>query len=163
MFRELRRKSQLLSKEETIEILKSNTSGTLACFGDDGYPYAVPLSYVYSNNKIYFHCALEGHKIDAIKKNEKVSFSVIHQDKILPEKFTTCYKSVILFGKAHIIDNPQKIHSSIYELSKKYSNCSDTEIQKEIEKFANKFYMVEITIEHMTGKEAIELAKKRKS
>lgn len=161
MFRELRRKNQLLSKEDTIEILKNNSSGTLACFGDDGYPYSVPLSYVYTNGKIYFHCALEGHKIDAIKRNEKVSFSIIHQDDVLPEKYTTCYKSVIVFGKARILENAQEINFSIKELGRKY-NCDDEEgIQKEIDTFANKFLMVEISIDHMTGKEAIELTKQR--
>src|SRR5574344_2695673 len=86
MFREMRRKKQQLSIEQVEKILKQNTSGVLAVFGDDGYPYAVPLSYVYTNSKIYFHGAKEGHKLDSIKNNEKVSFCVIDKDEIVPEK-----------------------------------------------------------------------------
>ncbi len=103
MFREMRRKKQLLSEAETIEILKTGTSGVLGVSGDDGYPYTVPLSYVYQDGKLFFHCAQEGHKIDAIGRNDKVSFCVIHQDKIIPEKFTTHYRSAIAFGRARIL------------------------------------------------------------
>ena len=85
MFREMRRKKQLLSEEACIAVLDRGTSGVLAVSGDDGYPYTVPLSYVYCDGKIYFHSAKSGHKIDAIKNSSKVSFCVIDQDKIVPE------------------------------------------------------------------------------
>ena len=84
MFREMRRKSQALSFDECAEILNRGTSGVLALSGDNQYPYAVPLSYVYDNTKIYFHCAQEGHKIDSILRNAKASFCVIDQDQIIP-------------------------------------------------------------------------------
>ena len=74
MFREMRRKKQILTPEKSIEILKKGTSGVLALSGDDGYPYAVPLSYVYENSMLYFHGAKEGHKIDAIRTCDKASF-----------------------------------------------------------------------------------------
>ena len=98
MFRDMRRKKQLLSKDESEEILRRGTSGVLALAGDEGFPYAVPLSYVYEREKIYFHSAVSGHKIDAVSKSKKASFCVIGQDHVLPEKFTTRYKSVIAFG-----------------------------------------------------------------
>ena len=82
MFREMRRKRQALSKEECEEILLRATSGVLAVSGDDGYPYAVPLSYVYEEGKLFFHCAKAGHKLDAIFRNEKASFGVVGQDKV---------------------------------------------------------------------------------
>ena len=85
MFREMRRLKQLLSREIAIDILSRNTSGVLALSGDDDYPYAVPMSYVYADEKIFFHSAKSGHKIDAIRRNEKVSFCVIDQDQIVPE------------------------------------------------------------------------------
>jgi len=77
MFREMRRNKQLLSADDRAAVLDRCTNGVLACVGDDDYPYAVPLSYVYFNDKIYFHSAKDGHKIDAIIKNPKVSFAVI--------------------------------------------------------------------------------------
>ena len=82
MYREMRRKKQMLSDEESISVLQKCTSGVLAVLGDDGYPYAVPLSYVYDEetNKIYFHSAKAGHKIDAVRKMDKVSFCVVVQD-----------------------------------------------------------------------------------
>ena len=89
MFREMRRFKQLLPQETAIEILNRNTSGTLALIGDNDYPYAVPISYVYIDGKLYFHSAKSGHKIDAIIKHEKASFCVIDQDHIVPEKYTT--------------------------------------------------------------------------
>ena len=99
MFRKMRRHKQLLSKEECEKILYKATSGVLALEGDNNYPYTVPISYLYEDNKIYFHSAKSGHKIDSIKKNQKVSFCVIDQDKIVPEEYTTYFRSVIVFGK----------------------------------------------------------------
>ena len=96
-FREMRRKRQQLSKEESIAILEKATAGTLALLGDDDYPYAVPISYVYHEGKLYFHSALAGHKVDAIRKCENASFCVIEQDDVQPKKYTTFFRSVIAF------------------------------------------------------------------
>ncbi|MCI8667705.1 MAG: 5-nitroimidazole antibiotic resistance protein, partial [Dorea sp.] len=109
MFREMRRKKQILSNQENVELLEKETSGVLALLGDDEYPYAVPISYVYNNSKIYFHSAKEGHKIDAIRKCSKASFCVIAQDEIFPEKYTTHFKSVIAFGKIRILEDENEI------------------------------------------------------
>ena len=79
MFRQMRRKKQALSREECEEILQQGTSGVLAVSGDDDYPYAVPMSYVFCENKIYFHCAKSGHKLDAVSRNEKVSKTILFQ------------------------------------------------------------------------------------
>ncbi len=161
MFRELRRKNQLLSEKESIDILTRNTSGTLACAGDNDYPYAVPLSYVYSDGKIYFHCAVEGHKLDAIKRNSKVSFCVIDTDDVLPEKFTTCFKSVIVFGKVVIIEDDNEKRRTLEILARKYSPDDDAGIEKEINGAIGRTCMVKIDIEHMTGKEGIEFTRMR--
>ena len=88
-FRDMRRKRQQLSEEESIAILEKATAGTLALLGDDDYPYAVPISYVYYEGKLYFHSALAGHKVDAIHKCDKASFCVIEQDDVQPKKYTT--------------------------------------------------------------------------
>ncbi len=81
-FREMRRKRQQLAEEESIAILEKATAGTLALLGDNDYPYAVPISYVYHDGKLYFHSALAGHKVDAIRKCDKASFCVIEQDDV---------------------------------------------------------------------------------
>lgn len=158
MFREMRRKRQQLTDTECIEILKRNTSGVLAVSGDSGYPYAVPLSYVYDEHTLYFHCAKSGHKLDAIKDYDKVSFCVVDQDLVVPQKYTTYYRSVIVFGRASIIDQEDEIRSAIEKLAiKYYSDDSKDNRDSFIEKEYKALCMVKIQIEHMTGKEAKEL------
>ena len=95
MFREMRRKRQLLPHEESVAILKKMTNGVLALHGDDGYPYAVPVSYVYADGKIYFHSAPQGHKTDAITRDGKVSFCVVERDEIVPAEFTTYFRKIL--------------------------------------------------------------------
>lgn len=154
MFREMRRKNQALSREECVDVLNRATSGTLAVSGDDGYPYAVPLSFVYNDNKIIFHCAKDGHKIDAIKRSDKVSFCVIDADDVVPEEFTTHFRSVIIFGRARILENDDEIRAAINTLSEKYDSGDYDARKREIDKFFPALCMVEISVEHMTGKEA---------
>ena len=156
MFREMRRKGQQLSTEDCEAILNRGTSGVLAVSGDGDYPYAVPLSYCYDGEKIYFHCAKTGHKLDAIKRNNKVSFCVIDADDIVPERFTTYYKSVVVFGRAHIITDSGDKRRAITALSEKYSP-GEKNTQREIEQSWERFCMLELDIEHMTGKAAREL------
>ncbi len=158
MFREMRRKNQLLTDEECIEILNSSTSGTLALLGDNDYPYSVPISYVYNDGKLYFHSALTGHKIDAINLHSKASFCVIAQDKVVPEKYTTYFRSVIAFGKICVIDNDAEKLRAIEILAEKYSPQLAEGRKKEIEDNFSRMCMIELDIEHMTGKEAKELA-----
>ena len=155
MFREMRRKRQLLPTEESVSILEKMTSGTLALHGDDGYPYAVPVSYVYADGKIYFHTAVKGHKVDAIQTNGKVSFCVVEQDDVKPAEFTTYFRSVIAFGKARILEDGNEKLSSLRLLADKYSH-GEAGMEAEIAKGFNHLLMVEITVEHLTGKESIE-------
>ncbi len=153
MFREMRRKAQQLSERECVEILERESSGVLAVSGDEGYPYAVPLSYVYKSGKIYFHCAKQGHKLDSIKKYDKVSFCVIGQDNVIQSEFRTMYRSVIVFGRARLLEDEREIFDSIMSLSKKYSpDIAEEEHLAEIERFKKALCMVEITPEHITGK-----------
>ncbi|MBQ2725035.1 MAG: pyridoxamine 5'-phosphate oxidase family protein [Clostridia bacterium] len=162
MFREMRRHAQLLPEEETALIMKNASSGVLAVSGDDGYPYAVPLSYVYDGECIYFHCAVTGHKIDAIRQNPKVSFCVIAKDDILPEKFTTQFASVIAFGKAEILTDKDEKIAALRMLAEKYSPGVDG-AEREISGSLDRTGVVKIVVEHMTGKEAIELTRQRKN
>ncbi len=161
MFREMRRKNQLLSEKDSIAVLEKGTSGVLSLLGDGGYPYGVPISYVYADNKIFFHSAKAGHKIDAIKACNKVSFCVIDQDNVVPEKYTTYFRSVIVFGKIRILTDECELRDAIEKLAIKYHPKDDTANRnKEISKGLSHLCMMEMSIEHMTGKEAIEIVKK---
>ena len=162
MFREMRRKRQMLSEDDCKIILREGTSGVLALSGDDGYPYAVPLSYVYDGEKIFFHCAKSGHKLDAIRRNPKASFCVIGQDKVVPEEYTTYYRSVIAFGTVRILEDDREKYDSVQEIALKYAPL-DTEEQRRasIEREWSGLCMLEMTVEHLTGKEARELMEKR--
>ena len=136
MFREMRRKNQLMSLEDSVAVLKRGTSGVLAVSGDDGYPYAVPLSYVYHDSKIFFHSAKNGHKLDAITKECKVSFCVTDKDEVVPEEYTTYFRSVIVFGKARILEN-EAGKNAIKILAAKYSPDEKEEKTREKEKVAH--------------------------
>ena len=162
-FRQMRRKKQQLTEEDCIAVLEKNSSGVLAVLGDGDYPYAVPLSYVYDDGAIYFHCAKSGHKLDAIQKCSKVSFCVVDQDMIVPEEYTTYFRSVIAFGQAKVLEDDKEIREAIEKLAAKYAP-DDTKENRDlfIEKEYSLLCMVKIEIDHMTGKEAIELVKDRK-
>ena len=160
-FRNMRRKRQQLSESESIGILQKATSGTLALLGDNGYPYAVPISYVYHEGKLYFHSALSGHKVDAIRQCDKASFCVIEQDDVQPKKYTTFFRSVIAFGRIHIIEDEEEKLSTARMLGNRYNPNDDESLKKEIESGLSRMLMIRFDIEHLTGKEAIELVKQR--
>lgn len=161
MFREMRRSKQALSAEECVEVLKRGTAGVLAVSGDDDYPYAVPLSYVYHDSKLYFHCAKSGHKLDAIERNDKASFCVIDQDEVVPEEFTTRFRSVVAFGKARVLTDDAEKRAALEILAERYWPGQEQKNRAEIDKSFDRLHMVELAIEHMTGKQARELAKLR--
>ena len=159
-FREMRRKRQLLSEEESIAILQKATAGTLALLGDNDYPYAVPISYVYADGRLYFHSALSGHKVDAIRKCDKASFCVIEQDEVHPEKYTTFFRSVIAFGRIHIIEDETEKLETARMLVNRYNPNQEEALQKELENGLSRMLMIRFGIEHLTGKEAIELVRR---
>lgn len=160
-FRKMRRFRQQLTESDNIAILESSTSGTLALLGDNGYPYAIPISFIYHNYKVYFHSAKTGHKIDAIRNHEKASFCVIAEDDIHPSEFTTYFRSVIAFGKIRIVESDDERLIAATLLGKKYNPCDNSELYEEIEKGLSHMLILRLDIEHMSGKEAIELVRKR--
>lgn len=155
VFREMRRSRQLMSAEDTIAVLNRGSNGVLACLGDEDYPYAVPLNYVYHNGRIYFHSANAGHKMDAMAKHPKVSFTVVDEDTILSERYTSCFRSAILFGKARIVEGDERLEA-FRALVEKYSGNQPEEIKQKVVEKCIKACIVAIDIEHMTGKEAKE-------
>lgn len=161
MFREMRRNQQLLSKEDTAAVMNRGTNGILACIGDENYPYAVPLSYIYDKDRIYFHSAKEGHKVDAILNNPKVSFAVIDEDTIVGEEYTTYFRSVIAFGKARIVEDEERLGAFKAFVEKYSGNLPEAAKQKVVAE-CTRALMIAIDIEHITGKEAIEYVKAKK-
>ena len=160
-FRPMRRICQQLSDVEAVGILERATSGTLALLGDNGYPYAVPISYVYDDGKLYFHSALSGHKVDAIRHCDKASFCAIAQDDVVPEKYTTEYRSVIAFGRIHIIEDEEEKLAAARMLGNRYNPHQDEVLRQEIKKGFAHMLVIRMDIEHLTGKEGIELTKQR--
>ena len=151
MFRELARKKQALSIEEYKEILKQEVRGVLAVNGDDGYPYALPINFYYdeTNNKIYFHSGKHGHKIDAIKSSDKVSFCVYDKGYKREGHWSLNIKSVIIFGRIHVVDD--WTNELMVEFCKRFT--SDMEyINNEIKNFKSNTIVLCLDIEHITGK-----------
>lgn len=157
MFRAMRRSKQQMSEEATNIILQNAASGVLSLLGDDGYPYGVPMSYAYENGKLYFHCALTGHKIDAIRNYEKASFAVVLQDDIVPEKYTTLYRSVIAFGSIRVAeDEAERVHGLALLAGKYNPKGTEEDLQKEVNASPNLHVLV-MELAHITGKASREL------
>lgn len=167
MFRPMRRAKQQLPHEEALCILKEGNTGILALSGDDDYPYLVPLNYLYvegkepnSLGKIYFHSAKAGHKIDAIERDPKASFCVIADDTVLPDKYSTAYKSIIAFGTVRLIEG-DLAHKALFELGDKYNPHHEDRTLKEVDSAEDRCAMIEFTIKHLTGKESNSYRKQR--
>jgi nitroimidazol reductase NimA-like FMN-containing flavoprotein (pyridoxamine 5'-phosphate oxidase superfamily) len=99
MHHELRRKERALTESEATVILERGEYGILSTCDPDGWPYGIPLSYCLENNAIYFHCAVEGHKLNNIAADSRVSFCVVGKTEVLPDQFATRYESVVISGK----------------------------------------------------------------
>lgn len=156
MFREMRRVKCALKFETAEKILREGEFGVLALSGDDGYNYAVPLNYAFADNKIYFHSALTGHKLDAIKNNDKVSFCVVARHEVIAEEFTSYYASAIAFGKIRIAEEVEKLHA-LELLADKYSPNVDKNLRDRELARVNAVKIMILEIEHLTGKAAREL------
>lgn len=154
MFREMRSKANMLTNEEVENILKTSLNGTLALYGENGYPYSVPVNFVYSDGKIYFHGAAEGYKLDCMKKDPHVSFSVIGKDDIAKENFTTLFSSVIAFGTIRVIDTMEEKIPVLEAMVGKYS-AEFMESGKELISKGCGSVAYELTIDHMTGKKGM--------
>jgi len=161
MFRAMRRKKQLLPEAETIAMLQACTSGVLAVQGDDGYPYAVPLSFAYEDGAIYFHAATAGHKLDALGRSDKVSFCVIAADDVVQSAFTTHFRSAVVFGRARVVTDDAQKRRALECLARKYSPDYLEAADAEIDGSWKRTCVIELVVEHMTGKAATELVRER--
>lgn len=151
MFRGMRRFKQGLTQEECISILEKEPRGVMAVHGEDGYPYAFPLDYVYLDGKLYFHCAREGHKLDAIAADSRVSFCVMDEGFRKEGDWALNISSVIIFGKIRKIEDSEETVRIARSLGLKYYPTPES-VEEEIRKAVSRVQILELTIDHMTGK-----------
>lgn len=149
--KKVRRKDREIGTHEAIELLSNCEYGVLSTVGKDAQPYGVPLSYAYKNNCIYFHCALDGHKIENIKENSKVSFCVVGNTNVLPDKFSTEYESTVAFGVASEVQGAERYRALLW-LLEKYSPEFIEEGKKYIDQNEKATKVIKIEIGHISGK-----------
>ena len=153
MFRKMRRFKQQLSEEECLELLKNEPRGVLSVMGDDGYPYGLPLDHWYSktDGKLYFHCAKEGHKLDAIRGCDKVSYCVYDQGYRKEGEWALNIRSVIVFGRMHVVDDEEKKKEICTNLCRKFTD-DESYLEKELQNAFPRVCCLELVPEHMSGK-----------
>ena len=157
MFRKLLRKKNKLPMEEVYALLKSETRGVLSVIGEGGYPYGTPMNHYYNeeDGKLYFHCGRTGHRLDALKRENKASFCTFDRGVAKEGEWALDVRSVIAFGRIEIIDDLDQIAKITRKLCHKFTE-DEGYIQREIEQFADKTYLLAMTIEDLCGKRVNE-------
>lgn len=150
----MRRKDRQMSEDQAIKILESGEYGILSTVSSEGNPYGIPLSYAVENSSIYFHGATEGSKLDNIISNPNVCFTVVGKTQVLPEKFSTEYESVVVFGKAIILEGEDKV-KPLKLLIKKYSPGFENEGEEYVYRSLDKTKVIKIEIDVLTGKHRV--------
>ena len=153
MFRKMRRFKQQITDEECIALLKEETRGVLSMLGDDGYPYGIPMNHWYceDDGKIYFHGAKEGHKIDSLKKNSKVCYTVFDKGFRREGEWALNVKSVVIFGRISLVSDEEKAKEICAALCRKFTDDEDY-LKQELEHALPRVQCLELVFEHMTGK-----------
>ena len=153
MFRDIVRFRQAISREECISILKAEKRGVLSVNGDDGYPYCLPINHFYNDEDgyIYFHSGPTGHKLDAIRKDDRVCFCCCDQGFVKPGDWALNIKSVVVFGRARIVEDHDKAIDISRRLSYKFTN-DEKYIEYEVAHSGARVLVFELIPEHMTGK-----------
>ncbi|MBF0979981.1 MAG: pyridoxamine 5'-phosphate oxidase family protein [Clostridiales bacterium] len=151
MFRESRKPEKTLSESEMREILTTAEYGVLSTVGEDGYPYGIPVNFVYDGENLYFHGAKEGHKVDNLRFSNKVAFTVVVDTQVLPKEFNTKFRSVIVFGKAMIATDEER--SKVFELIlEKYAQTNIENGHKYVAHSGHEADIYKIQIEHASAK-----------
>ncbi len=156
MFRELQRKNKELSYDECISILINEKRGVLSVIGDGGYPYGMPMNHYYAEDgNLYFHCGKSGHRLDALKNCDKVSFCTYDNGTKVENEWALIIKSVIVFGTVEIIDEADTVIDISEKLSRKFTD-DEAYIKNEIECFADETLILKLTPEYICGKRVEE-------
>ena len=153
MFRAIRNKKNELSIEKATLLLKNERRAVLAVNGDGGYPYALPINFLYleDEGKIVFHGSCAGHKIDSIKRDDRVCLTVYGNETASDEAWAPCLQSVIVFGRCKIVENRERTMELLRAFAAKYYPDAQL-IEEEIARSGKAVRMLELTIEHMSGK-----------
>ncbi|MFQ5453826.1 MAG: pyridoxamine 5'-phosphate oxidase family protein [Candidatus Zixiibacteriota bacterium] len=152
MYKEIRRKDRILDKASALALLDNGEYGVLSTVDENNQPYGIPVNYTVIDNTIFVHSAPEGHKLDNIQSNSKVSFCVVGRTRLLPDKFSINYKSVIVFGSASIVDDQDK-REALISLVAKYSPEHMDSGGKYIDNLIDKTVVIKVSIDHITGKQ----------
>ncbi len=149
--KKLRRKDREISKDEALSILNGAEYGILSTASQEALPYGIPLSFCIIDGHIYFHCAMEGRKIDNLESNKSVSFCVVGKTEVLPSKFGTKYESAIVSGEAFEVFNDEK-QVALEGLVQKYSSEFIESGAKYIDALTHKTRVFKIVSNHVSGK-----------
>lgn len=153
MFREMMRKKQQISREECIEVLKSQPRGVLSVLGDEGYPYGMPMNHWYceADGKLYFHSGMKGHRTDAMQACDKASFCVYDEGYRREGEWALNIRSVIVFGRLQVVTDEKKMMEFIWQLGDKFTDDKDY-LEREIAQALDHTLVFALDVEHMTGK-----------
>lgn len=151
----MRRFKQEVPAEDCLAVLESAWRGVLSVHGENGYPYGVPMNYFLSDGKVYFHCAVEGHKLDAIRANDKVCFTVLSEPEKNPGEWWNCFTSVICFGRITEVKDDERKNALLRALGAKFFPAG-YDIEADMVKNASRALILEFTIDHMSGKRVRE-------
>ena len=154
-FRPMRRFKQELPEQECEDILQKAYRGFLSVIGDGGYPYSLPINFVYADGHIWFHCALEGHKMDALKACDKACFTVIGEPVREENDWGYHVKSVICFGRVRIVSDEAERRARLRQLGAKYFP-EGYDIDSDLTKNGPRAAVLDFTVEHMSGKRVRE-------
>ncbi len=157
MFRKLRRIKNEISAEDAKALLRNNKRAAFSVNGDDGYPYTIPINFYYDedDNKIYFHSAKAGHKIDSVKANDKICFTTWNDGYLDDGDWAFRVSSCVVFGRAKLIDDRKITEEKVRKLARKYYPSAEA-VEEEIKKDINRVQLVAIEIEHISGKKVHE-------
>jgi nitroimidazol reductase NimA-like FMN-containing flavoprotein (pyridoxamine 5'-phosphate oxidase superfamily) len=151
-FRDIRRSDRALTEDQAREILQRAEYGVLATVGADGWPYAVPVNHVLSGDVLYIHCALEGHKLENIAHEERVSFAAVGNVKVLPAKLSTLYESAIVFGRAALVTDPAERRRALELLAIRFCGAMSPEAEQTIATSGPRTAVVRVRLERIAGK-----------
>jgi hypothetical protein len=153
MFRKMRRIKNQISQEEAKDLLRNNKRAAFSVNGDAGYPYTIPINFYYDEeeNRIYFHSAKTGHKVDAMKENDKVCLTTWNEGYREKGEWSYHVSSCVVFGRARLIEDAKVTEEKIRTLALKYYPSAE-EVEVEIEKDIKSAQLIAIDIEHISGK-----------
>ena len=154
-FRPMRRFKQQATREECLSILANAPRGILSVHGENGYPYGIPMNYFFLEGKIYFHCAMEGHKLDAIRANDKVCFTVLSEPVKHPGEWWNCFTSVVCFGRIAEVNAQERKNALLRTLGAKFFPAG-YDLDTDMAKNAPRALILELTIDLMSGKHVRE-------